>query len=115
MQCTTTARGKSQAEIAINYMPAADCDFSRVVGIVGITLGKASELYAVEESPTDDDARMIGLHKCGDESALYWVRVRPDLVELAPEVTVCNCKGFAYHKTCKHADTVNELIRRKKL
>lgn len=115
MNCTTVARGKSKKEIKIDYRPAANCDFSRVVGIAQITAGKVSEFYAVEESPTDDDARMIGLHKCGEKPALYWVRVRPEMVEIAPEVTVCNCKGFIEWKTCKHADTVNELIARKKL
>lgn len=112
MFCTLTASGKSKKSITVNYMPAADCCFSRVVGIVNIAAGNVSEFYAVEESPTDDDARMIGLHKCGDESALYWVRVRPDMVEIAPAVTVCGCKGFKYHSTCKHADAINELIRR---
>ena len=86
------------------------------VGLVAITVGKASTAYLLERVPADFGAA-FALAK------LALVEVDTGVFEQRPDYTYhvhfdatlgdsCDCKGFVAHRHCKHRDALAELLRR---
>ncbi len=111
MFTATLPARKSSKNSKIAFVAAMDNDFSPVAGVLTITTDRAECAYLVEESPSDTSARAFTLHKLGSDGtdetcSFYSVFCRAEL----PEITGCSCKGMEFKRTCKHADSVNELI-----
>ena len=101
---------KSSKKSAVNWSPATDNAFSSKAGTLTIHTDRASVMYTVSEFPTDWPGRSIHLAKLttgtDPESENYSVFC----ANSGPKADTCDCKGFTYKHTCKHADAVRALV-----
>lgn len=101
---------KSSKHSALNWTPTADGAFSRVAGVVAIHTDRASASYAVSEFACDWPGRSFHLAKLATgtdpESEAYSVFC----AARGPAADLCDCKGFTFKGTCKHADAVRALV-----
>ncbi len=101
---------KSSKKSAVNWTPAADNAFSPKAGTLTIHTDRASVTYTVSEFPTDWAGRGIHLAKettgTDPESESYSVFC----ARAGSRGDTCECKGFTFKGTCKHADAVRALV-----
>lgn len=75
------------------------CGLTPTEGVLVIEGPKEADLYLCEEG---DEGEVLLANQTDEEAAIY--SVRPDQ---------CTCKGFFYHKHCKHQQVLAELLRLK--
>lgn len=75
------------------------CGLTPTEGVLVIEGPKEADLYLCAEG---DEGEVLLANQTDEEAAIY--SVRPDQ---------CTCKGFTYHKHCKHQQVLAELLRLK--
>ena len=101
---------KSSKHSGIRWTPA-EADYEPVAGTLVIDTDRSRVEYVVHEFPTGWLGRGFQLLKLtegtdkAEESYSVFCSQRG-----GPEADSCECKGFAYHGTCKHVAALRALL-----
>ena len=104
---------KSEKHGALKWEPATDNAASPVAGVLTLTGKRNHCRYRVEEFPADMPGRAFMLFKF--DAGTDRTEERYAVFCGADGSRMCECRGFAATRSCKHTASVAELIAAKRI